>query len=57
MDKVPASMESKAGGVGVNEITKTRVKVTVVLSSMTAGLVFLSFLLNIMDDVGGKFAP
>ena len=50
-------MESKAGGVGVNEITKTRVKVTVVLSSMTAGLVFLSFLLNIMDDVGGKFAP
>ena len=41
----------------MDEITKTRMKVTVILSSMTAGFVILSLMLNIMDDVGGQFSP
>ena len=41
----------------MDEITKTRMKVTVILSSMTAGFVILSLMLNIMDDVGGQFIP
>ena len=41
----------------MDEITKTRMKVTVILSSMTAGFVVLSLMLNIMDDVGGNFTP
>ena len=41
----------------MDEITKTRMKVTVILSSMTACLVVLSLLLDIMDDVGGRFTP
>ena len=41
----------------MDEITKVRMKVTVIFSCMTAGLVVLSLMLNIMDDVGGKFEP
>jgi len=41
----------------MDDITKTRMKVTVFLSSMTAGLVALSLLFNIMNDVGGNFTP
>jgi len=41
----------------MDEITKTRMKVTVILSSMTVGLVALSLLLNIMNNVGGRFTP
>ena len=41
----------------MDEITKVRMKVTVIFSCMTAGLVVLSLMLNIMDDVGGQFSP
>ena len=41
----------------MDEITKVRMKVTVIFSCMTAGLVVLSLMLNIMDDVGGHFTP
>ena len=50
-------MENKAGGAKMNEITKIRMKVTAIISSMTAVFVVLSLLLNIMNDVGGKFTP
>ena len=41
----------------MDEVTKIRMKVTVIFSCMTAGLVVLSLMLNIMDDVGGQFTP
>ena len=41
----------------MDEITKVRMKVTVIFSCMTAGFVVLSLMLNIMDDVGGQFTP
>ena len=41
----------------MDEITKVRMKVTVIFSCMTAGFVVLSLMLNIMDDVGGQFSP
>ena len=41
----------------MDEITKTRMKVTVILSSITAGLIVLVLLQNIIDSVGGKFSP
>ena len=41
----------------MDEITKVRMKVTVIFSCMTASFVILSLMLNIMDDVGGQFSP
>ena len=41
----------------MNEITKTRMKVTVILSSMTASLVVLGLLVNMMNTIGGRFTP
>jgi len=41
----------------MDEITKTRMKVTVILSSMTVGLVVLSLLVDMMDTIGGQFTP
>ena len=39
------------------ETYKAGIKVTVILSSITAGLVVLVLLMNIMNNVGGKFTP